>query len=367
MRITNYLTLVGHGLHRGFVTAEVLFTAAAATAMCFSGAVLTTIHSEKTEPCELSVTAPSYLTITEQSIQDFHAIAGVVDATGVVEVPVIAAGGKYTASITLVGIDGEYLNDLVYSTGELFPAGGAMPWITLSKAAAQSFTDPTDKAKRSANYMPDIDWLGTEFSLDMGGNIISSRVSGIFESEEPAAYIGLDIAKTLLQNHGQTDRYTGARVRVTNAGAAESVSKAITGLGYGVENRHSARQEKWDAQTREAVYLAILSVAGLLCASMTRLTGAVRNREADRRRDDVLRWAGMSEAAIRGIGIVQGIFLALIGAAIGITVHYFIAALVGLNSGTTSNFALTLPPHLISLFLCPYIITGVLFTGNNTD
>ena len=113
MRITNYLTLVGHGLHRGFVAAEVLFTAAAATAMCFSGAVLTTIHNEKTEPCELSVTAPSYLTITEQSIQDFHSIDDVVDATGIVEVPVIAAGGKYTASITLVGIDGEYLNDLV--------------------------------------------------------------------------------------------------------------------------------------------------------------------------------------------------------------------------------------------------------------
>ncbi len=329
MRITDYLTLVGHGLHRGFVAAEVLFTAAAVTAVCFSGAILVTIHSEEAEPCELSVTAPSYLAITEQSIQDFQAIADVVDATGIVEVPVIAACGKYTATLTLVGIDEEYLNDLVYTAGKLFPAGGAMPWITLSRTAAQSFTDPTDKTKRPASYMPDIDWLGTNFSLDMGGNIISARVSGIFESDEPAAYIGLDIAKTLLQNHGQTDRYTGARVRVTNAGAAESVSKAITGQGYGVENRDSERQEKWDAQTREAVYLAILSAAGFLCVGMTRLTGNARNRKADRQRDDVLRWAGLNEAAIRGIGIVRGIFLALIGAAIGITIHYFIAALVG--------------------------------------
>ena len=100
-----------------------------------------------------------------------------------------------------------------------------------------------------------------------------------------------------------------------------------------------------------ALYLAILGAAGLLCSGMTRRTGAALCR------DGVLRWAGMSNAAIRGI------YLSLLGAGIGIAAHYLIAALVGLNSGTASAFALTLPTQLISLLLCPYIIMGALFTG----
>ena len=147
MRLTDYMALACHGLRRGFGTASVLFTAAAVTALCFSGALLAAIHSEKTEPCELSIVAPSYLAITEQSVQDFQAITDVVEATGIVEVPVTAKSGEYAAGLTLVGIDGDYLDDLVYTTGETFPAGGAMPWIALSKAAAQSFIDPLRQDK----------------------------------------------------------------------------------------------------------------------------------------------------------------------------------------------------------------------------
>ena len=357
MRLRDYLTLAGHGTHRGYEAASVLFMAASVTALCFSGAILAAIHSEKAAPCELHVTAPSYLSITEQSVQDFRAIDNVLDATGIVEVPVTASSGKYSAGLTLVGVDGEYLGDLVYTMGELFPAGGAMPWITLSEAAAQSFTDPTDKTKRSASYMPDIDWLGADFSLDMGSSIISARVSGLFEGDDPAAYIGLDIAKTLLQSQGQAAGFTGARVRITNIGAAEGVSKAIAALGYEVADRDSARQEKWDAQTREAVYLAILGAAGLLCAGMTRRTGAALCREETRCRDDVLRWAGMGNAAIRGIAVLRGIYLSLLGAGIGIAAHYLIAALVALGDAT-SSFALVLPPKWILIPLCVCAAAG---------
>ncbi len=364
MRLRDYLTLAGHGTHRGYEAASVLFMAASVTALCFSGAIFAAIHSEKAAPCELNVTAPSYLSITEQSVQDFRAIDNVLDATGIVEVPVTVSSGKYSAGLTLVGVDGEYLGDLAYTTGEPFPAGGAMPWITLSEAAAQSFTDPTDKTKRSASYMPDIDWLGTDLSLDMGSSIISARVSGLFEDDGPAAYIGLDIAKTLLQSQGQAAGFTGARVRITNIGAAEDVSKAITDLGYQVENRDSARQEKWDAQTREAVYLAILGAAGLLCAGMTRRTGAALCREETRCRDDVLRWAGMSDTAIRGIAVLRGIYLALLGAGIGIAAHYLIAALVGLGD-TASIYALVLPPRWILIPLCVCAAAGT-FNGKET-
>ncbi len=352
MRLGDYLALAGHGSRRGLEAASVLFTAAAVTALCFSGALLAAVRAEKAEPCELTVTAPGYLAVTEQSVQDFRAIGQVVDASGTVEVPVTAGSGKYTAGLTLVGIDGGYLDDLAYLMGGPFPTSGAMPWIVLSKAAAQSFTDPEDKTRHGAGYMPDIDWLGADFALELGGGTVSARVSGIFESEEPAAYVGRDIAKALLQSQGQAAGYTGARVRVTNMGAAEAVSKAITDLGYTVADRDSARQEKWDARTREAAYLALLAAAGLLCAGMTRMTGAAIDRRESRRRDDVLRWAGMGEAAIRGLGMLRGVYLALAGAALGVAAHFFIAALAALGD-PSSVFSLRLPPRW--LFVPPLL------------
>ncbi len=69
-----------------------------------------------------------------------------------------------------------------------------MPWIVLSEAAAQTFADPSDKAKRATNYMPEIDWLGADFSLKLGNSTILAKVSGLFEGDDPAAYISQDAA-----------------------------------------------------------------------------------------------------------------------------------------------------------------------------
>lgn len=341
MRLLDYLALARRGGRRGYRAAFVLFTAAAMTALCFSAAILKTNRSEKSAPCELAVTAPSYLSLTEQTVQDFRAIADVVDASGVVEASARIATGKYAADLSLVGIDGEYLHDLVYLTGEPFPESGAMPWLALSEGAAKTFADPEDKTRRGPDVMPDVDWLNAAFTLDMGGSAVAAKVSGLFEGDGPAAYMRLDSLRALLQSLGQPSGYTGVRVRVTSIGAAEAVSRAITALGYQVENRDSARQERWDARSREAAYLAALAAAGALCAWLIHVTGAALGREGDRRRADVLRWAGMTDAAIRGLGLVRCLYLALIGAALGLGVHALTAALVAL-ADPASNFALTI-------------------------
>ena len=348
MRLSDYLSLARYGLHRGLETASVLFTAAAVTALCFSGAILTSVRGEKAEPCELSVTAPGWMALTEQSVEDFRAIAQVVDVSGTVEVSASARTGKYTASLALVGLDGGYLRELTYIEGDPFPAESAMPWLILSQGAARSFTDPEDKTRHGADYMPDIDWLNADLSLDTGGGAVSAKVSGLFAGDEPAAYISLDMARSLLQRQGQPASYTGALIRVTDVGAAEAVSQAITDLGYTVAGQDSARQERWDAQTREAVYLAVLAAAGLLCAGMARLTGAALCRETMARRAGVLRWAGVSEAAICSVGLMRSILLALAGAILGAAAHYLIAALAALG-GAASGFALTLPPAWLPL------------------
>ena len=341
MRPWDYLALARRGGRRGYQAAVVLFTAAAVTALCFSAAIIKTNHSEKSEPCELAVTAPGWLALTEQTVQDFRAIPNVVDASGIVEASVHIAAGKYAADLTLVGIDGDYLRDLTYLTGEPFPDSGAMPWLALSEGAGETFADPEDKTRRGADAMPDIDWLRADFTLDIGGSAVAAKVSGLFEGDAAAAYMRLDGLRALLQSLGQPSGYTGARVRVTNIGAAEAVSSAVTDLGYLVENRDSARQARWDARSREAVYLAVLAAAGALCAALIHVTGAAGSREGDRRRADVLRWAGMTDAAIRGLGLVRGAYLALLGAALGIGAHALIAALAAL-ADPASNFALTM-------------------------
>ena len=107
-------------------------------------------------------------------------------------------------------------------------------------------------------------------------------------------------------------------------------------------NRNSNRQEKWDAQAREAVYLAILAAVGFLCAGMIRRTGAALHREEKRRQTDALRWVGKGEDAIRGIEILRGVYLTLQEMALGIGAHYLIADLVALGN-PSSLFVLTLP------------------------
>lgn len=362
MRIKDCLALAGRGLYRGLEAPSVLFTAAAVAAMCFSGAMLINAHSEKAKPCELFVTAPSYLSITEQTVQDLRSMTGVADATGTVEVPATVTSGDYTAALTLIGIDRDYLDGLTYTQGDVFPEDGAMPWIILSDTAAKSFVDPADTAKRTASYMPKIDWLAADLSLDMGGGAVFARVSGLFESDGPAAYMGLDIAKTLLQSQGQPSGFTGARVRVTNAGAAGSVSEAILAMGYGAADPDGARPEKWDAMTREAAYLAILGAAGLLCSGMLRLTGAALHREEESRRADALRWAGVSRRVIRGLSALRGAYLDLTGAALGTAVHCLTAALVALDPGVSSGFALTLPAPWLPVPAVICVAAGMLFS-----
>ena len=341
MRARDLFGLAARGIHPGFGTAHVLIMAFAVACFCFSVAIWSSVKVEKAEPCELTVTAPSYLDVTEQTIQDFLGIPDVVDATGLVEIPVIAESGKYTASLTLVGIDGDYL-DAAYSVGEAFPVDSAMPWIVLSKAAARSFIDPADKTKHDANYMPSIDWLDADFALTVGENIISAKVSGVFEGDTVAAYISQNMAKQLLQRQGQPSGYTSAAVRITNIGTAETVTKAISALGYEVANGDKTRQEKWDVQLREAVYILILGIAGFLCSVMLKVTNRVVIRQDRQRRDTALRWAGATNTLIRMLDFVSYCYLDVAGVFLGILLHYAVAAFIPMELRESSNFALTI-------------------------
>lgn len=341
MRTRDLFSLAARSIRPGFGMAHVLITAFVVVCFCFSVAIWTSVSAEKAEPCELTVTAPSYLDLTEQTVQDIDAIPDVVDAAGLVEVPATVESEKYTASLTLVGIDGDYL-EVAYSVGDVFPSDSAMPWIILSEAATKSFVDLTDKTKHDANYMPSIDWLNANFALTVGNSNLSAKVSGVFEGNTVAAYISQDMAKQLLQRQGQPSGYTSAAVRITNIGAAEAVTKAISALGYEVANGSDARQEKWDTQLREAVYILILGLAGFLCSVMVKTADSAVNRLERQRRNTALRWEGAADRLIRMLGFVRYCYLNVAGILLGILLHYAVAAFIPMELRESSNFALTI-------------------------
>lgn len=324
MRTRDLFSLAIRNIQPSFGVAHVLIIAFAVACFCFSIATWETVNMEKAEPCELKVTAPSYLDITEQSVQDIITISDVIDASGILTVPVTARSGKYESSLTLMGIDGDYL-DVTYSAGSVFPTGSAMPWIILSEAAAKTFMDPMDKAKHDDNYMPSIDWLDAEFALTVGENIIAGKVSGIFEDENAAAYISQDMAKQLLQRQGRSSSYTSIAVRVTNIGTAGAAAKAISGLGYEVTGRDDSMQEKWDVQLRESFYTLVLGIAGACCAVMLEVTYKTVDRRRNQSRNYTLSWLGMSSDFVRWLDIVRYCCLESAGIGLGVLFYYTIS------------------------------------------
>ncbi len=342
MRTRDVLNLAGRSLRWGFAIAYMLVLALATACVYFAGAIWVSVAEEKQEPCELTVTAPSYLEITEQTIQDVLALDGVKGASGLLELSASVTSGSYTANLHLTGIDGDYL-DVTYTQGGMFPEESAMPWLVLTETAAKSFADPDKKTQEKTDELPPIDWLGADFALQTGEMTVTAGVSGLIEGQEAAAYISRDMAKELLQRQGQSGRYTAAVVRIRNIGAAEAVTEQITALGYQVENMDTARQEKWDSQLREALYLLLLGTAVLACAAFMKKVDALKNRDGDGSREQALRWMGMEEGRIRALRAVQQLFLSAGGAALGITICYILAAAIPPELRDASDFALTLP------------------------
>ena len=325
MRLADHLYLAGKTVRPGFGAACALLTALGTACLCFAGTIGAEVRAEKAAPCELAVTAPSYLAVTEQTVQDILDIPGVLDASGVLALSGTAAAGKYTAGLSVTGIDGEYLR-LEYELGGGFPAGSAMPWLVLSREAAKSFADPEDKTRRTGDDLADIDWLEEEFTLTLGESDIPARVSGIFQGDEPVCYMSQDMAKQLLQRQGQPSGYTGAVVRIDGAGAAQAVTKAIADMGYQAQGDEAARQEGWDARGREAAYILAMALGSSGCAAMTGWAARAVHGEEDREQDTALVRMGLPPAAAARLRRTGRAYPVLGGIALGVLAWALIRA-----------------------------------------
>lgn len=336
----------------------VLFAMTAAVGvfcLCFSGAILTTVEQEKALPHELIVSSERNTGITDEDIRKISEIPDVRAVTAILQVPVSIKTGKYSAQLTLTGMDMAYQTDAL-SKGGIFPNSSAMPYIVLNDAACKQFSEGEIGSRDEA---PEIDWLNAAFSLQVveDGRWITSKVCGILanngETQEPAAVISLPVAKELLRKNGQSTDTLLAYVCVANIGRAVSVSKAIATLGLAVSNSNVELQEKWDAEMKEMRYLLVIGVLCLVCSIVLTVNRRKIYEIEQKPTLETLRWLGMNERDIGRLFSIQSVFLSLLGSAVGITASVLLPSFLPPELGETS-FALPIPfgVMVVSLMLC---------------
>ncbi len=323
MRRRVLLRCAFQSLRPGLTAARLGLTALGMLCLILAASLGIGIMQAKHQPCELTVTASQYQTITEQTVQDILTLEDVTAATGVLELSATVITGSYSASLTVLGIDRDYLA-LDFQTGELFPASSAMPRLILSQSAAKEFIDPDDPPTGGETYEPDIDWLDADFTLQAGDSTVPAAVSGIYTDEDgEVVYMDLSLAKEL----AGTATYSYALVRITDTGAAETVSAAIAALGYTVTDETAAPEEEWAGNAERAAYLTVLALALLLSAALIKRIGTLHSKleNAGLRRN--MLWIGAEEAALRQAERRREALLAL--AAAGLATAVFLIT----NSG----------------------------------
>lgn len=358
---------LGNLRRRALMPLAVLITGT--VCLCCAGAIGVSVGAEKQTPCELTVTAPNDGSITGQTVADIAQIPDVIGATAILPVQVTLVSGWYTAAITLLGIDGRYLEG-PYETGGVFPDNAVMPYIVLTRTGETSFVNPEDPpSPADTDYAPDVDWPNAPIALYLGGDAdtkpVASRVCGILagDTQDAAGYIDIATAKTLLRDSQSTD-ITTAVVRVKNSGVAKAVTREINALGYNASAPNIQLQAKWDGQVKEMTYLSWMGGLCLLCATL--LLTAVLDTGAAARRDDqnMLRWMGMRGVMIRRICVWQSAMIGAAGAISGILIRCLIPAFIPVEQRAASSFALPLPPLMVLsvgvLCIGIYVLSGIM-------
>ncbi len=367
MRISDLLWMALKNLKARFMVLPVAAIAISTFCLCFAGAVLTSVQQEKGVPCELEVLSGSEQ-LLESTLAGIAAIPDVTAVTPVLQVPVSLKTGGYTAQLTLTGMDASYLTE-DFAQGGIYSDSSVMPYIVLNKAACKLFTDEKGSGNGTTDEEaePPVDWLNSGVSIQTGENTrpIVAKLVGILskydEDQEPAAYISIASAKALMQQGGLSTDYVKANVRVTNAGWAESVSKAVTGLGLSVRDSNGATQAKWDTELKEMTYLILLSVFGLVCWALLAATRRKILLLEHKGTILALQWIGMKKQSIGQLFLLQSLMSVLLGITTGIIIGVAVPSFLRPELIDTSIFSLQIPFGVASVSAAICIAFGFLF------
>lgn len=336
--------------------------------LCFAGAVQTTVQKEKGQPYVLKVSTKGSEKLKDDTVAKISELPDVIGATPLLQVTAAVKAGVYSANLTLTGVKPSFIKDK-FAEGAAFPDSSGMPYIVLNKAACKLFSNEKAGTTNVFNAsvsstatleagqdtheedvkLPEIDWLKAGFLLQCDGDTswAVAKVSGLLEGDdpkqEPAAYISLSAAKELLLKSGTSTDYTGINIRIRNMGCTASVTEAIKNMGLEVTNGNDDLQAKWDAESKEMIYLTVIGIFSLVCSlvliSAWRKICLLEQNETW----EMLRWIGMREKDIGRLFFLQVMMLSLLGVLIGIIVSISLPSFLQQDAKDTSIFKLQIP------------------------
>ena len=335
MKIADKWTLALRTMGQSWLGIFILLTALGVMGIFFFFAAVRTVLTEKSEPCELKVMAGEGVILSEGTVADILSFPDVLAASGVYEFPVTLIAGDYRASVTVAGVAADYLQ-VELQSGSMFPENSSMPWLVLSKSTVKAFKNKDGKAG-------DLNLLDAQTTLMVGEASVIAGVCGICADGEGTAMVYMEqtMAKKLLQQQGLGKSYTYILVRITDMGAAESVTKQISALGCTVETTNAAQQERWSALEKEIVYVLLLGLVLLFCAGMWKYAMDVKQKPERTKQDETLRWVGLFVREIHRLHRTQTLLAVLSGLVLGILVASILPHLLPDNA-EESIFALSL-------------------------
>lgn len=383
MKIFDLIKLAAKNLRGWWAALIVLGMAFATFCLCFAGAILTSVQQEKSLPYELIVSSEGNTTLSDSQVAEITKTDGVLAVTPVYQVPVTIKTGEYMAQLTLTGINPAYLTE-PYSQGSGFPESSVMPYIVLNLAAQKQFskdktgsnstdTGSQDTGADEANTgssnatnnssdakVPEIDWLNASYTVHVGEESkgLTSKVCGILaiddekEEQEPAAYISLSAAKSLMQKSGQAADYSAIHVRVENIGQADGVSKSLAALGLTVTNSTEELQAGWNALSREMAFLLVIAVFCLISAAIAMTAWRQISLTKQKQEWNMLQLIGMCSKDIGRLFAIQSVLGTVLGVAIGVIIAVSLPSFLAAEEETTFKFAVPLLPVLISAGIC---------------
>ena len=206
MRISDLIRISAKNMKGRWALLPALAAAISTFCFCVSGAVLTSVDEEKSLPYELNVSAGS-TSLSDSITAEISGFSDVSAVTPIIQVPAVINADKYSAQLTLTGIEVAYINR-TFAQGGVFPDSSGMPYIVLNEPACKQFSAENTDGFETSDLQ--IDWLNASVSVQTEDESrpTVAKISGILandddKDQEPVAYISISSAQQLQIKGGQ--------------------------------------------------------------------------------------------------------------------------------------------------------------------
>ncbi len=299
--------------------------------------------------------------ITDSMLEQIAGLEHVRAVSPQISMPLTLQTGKYTAVVQVIATDADVL-DLKLKEGRLFSDADAMPTLVLSADAVRQFVDeanPPDTMNYEAylKYVPDIDFLNTEFDAELGYPQMQDappslgyrvKVSGIQEEGQNEqsfqSYLSLDMAKRLIRENReltktlgiQLNKYQSAVVIADDMANVQSVLEEIKKFGVEAYSPIEWITQVQEEQARQQGQLLAIGFISLFVSAIG-IANTMYASVLERRREiGIMKVVGMRVRKIRALFLTEAAMVGLLGGLIGAAVSYIIVLIINTGSGQTS-------------------------------